>query len=278
MASEVVLAAEGIRRRYAARGGVWQRRKGSVCALRGVSLQVKAGESVAVVGPSGAGKSTLARVLAGVEPPDAGTVTVGGVALNPGPESALRALRQTVQLVFQDPGQALDPRQRVGAAVAEPLVIRRVPRRELARRMEELLELVGLPRSRELALRLPRDLSGGERQRVALARALACDPRVLVLDEPTASVDASMRGQVVNVLEALRRGRGVALVVITHDLGLAACLCQRVIVLDGGSVVEEGATTALLAQPRHPTSADMVAVSRVAWKGWAEASDPRAER
>lgn len=273
MANDVLLAAEGVERCYPARGTLWQRARGAVRALQGVSLHIRAGESVAVVGPSGSGKSTLARVLAGAERPDTGTVAVDGVAVNPGPARALKVLRRTVQLVFQEPALALNPRQRVGAAVAEPLVIRHLPRRERARRTEELLELVGLSRSPELLQRLPRELSGGERQRVALARALACGPRVLILDEPTAAMDASLRGQVVNVLEGLRRRGGVALVVITHDLDLAACACDRVIILDGGSIVEEGATEAVLGKPRHPTSAALAAARRKGWQEWTTDDD-----
>ncbi len=267
MGEHALLAAAGVGRRYPRRGALVSRRGETIPALRGVTLRVEAGESVGVVGPSGSGKSTLAKLLAGVELPDEGSIAVHGVVLSPRPPRRLALLRRTVQLVFQDPATSLNPRQRVGAAVREPLTVRGVSRREAARRGLELLEQVGLGGGDALARRLPRDLSGGERQRVVLARALACDPQVLVLDEPTAALDASVRGQVVNLLHALRRRRGVALVVMTHDFALVATLCERVVVLVDGTIVEEGEAGAVLAQPRQATTAALVAASALARAG-----------
>jgi len=206
-------------------------------------------------------------VLAGIEAPDEGSIAVHGVVLSPSPARRLALLRRTVQLVFQDPATSLNPRQRVGAAVREPLTVRGVGRREAARRGLELLEQVGLGGGDAFARRLPRDLSGGERQRVVLARALACDPKVLVLDEPTAALDASVRGQVVNLLHALQRRRGVALVVVTHDFALVGALCERVVVLVDGTIVEEGEAGAVLAQPRQAATAALVAASALARAG-----------
>ena len=267
MGEHALLAAVGVGRRYPRRGAQVSRRGETIPALRGVTLRVEAGESVGVVGPSGSGKSTLARVLAGIEAPDEGSIAVHGVVLSPSPARRLALLRRTVQLVFQDPATSLNPRQRVGAAVREPLTVRGVGRREAARRGLELLEQVGLGGGDAFARRLPRDLSGGERQRVVLARALACDPKVLVLDEPTAALDASVRGQVVNLLHALQRRRGVALVVVTHDFALVEALCERVVVLVDGTIVEEGEAGAVLAQPRQAATAALVAASALARAG-----------
>lgn len=277
VAEPALLAAVGVSRRYPRRGGLRLRRDDAVAALRGVTLRVEAGESVGVVGPSGSGKSTLARLLAGVEAPDEGSIAVEGVVVNPGGPRRLAVLRRIVQLVFQDPVMALNPRQRVVAAVREPLTVRGLPRRLATRKGLELLEQVGLPDQGGLAMRLPRDLSGGERQRVALARALACGPKVLVLDEPTAALDASMRGQVANLLYDLRRQRGVALVVVTHDLELVAGLCERLLVLRDGTVVEEGGVEAVLAQPRHAITAALVAASAELGRRWNPTLDMRVE-
>ena len=231
--------------------------------LRGVDLQLDAGEAVALVGASGCGKSSLGRCLLGLHPVDAGSVRFAGRELRGLPERALRPLRRHLQLVFQDPRGALDPRQRVGAIVAEPLItFTLVPRRRRAARVAELLERVGL--EEELVGRFPHELSGGQLQRVCIARALASGPRLLVADEPTSSLDLIAQARILELLAGLRDD-GLALLLITHDLRLVPALCERVLVLDEGVIVERlgadelsqgsaPATRALWSAVSHPLS------------------------
>jgi ABC-type glutathione transport system ATPase component len=247
-----VIAATGLVRTHGARGGL-RGRGGGVAALRGVAVELHAGEILGLVGHSGAGKSTLARVLALLERPDAGEVRYGGTRVDHLPAAAQRPLRRGVQIVFQDPGSALDPLQRVVDAVAEPLTVHRLhegPGR--SRRVAELLSAVGLGVDGDLLARYPRELSGGERQRVAIARALACEPRALILDEPVSALDVSVRNQVLNVLVELRARLGLAILLIAHDLALVAEVCDNVAVLHAGKVIEVGPAEDVMLRPLHP--------------------------
>jgi len=269
-----ILAARQVVRRYPARGRVrWGRDRELVVALDGVSLELRRGEILGLVGRSGSGKSTLARVLLGLERPDEGQVTFDGRSLEALTEPERRRLRRDVQVVFQDPHAALDPRQSVGDVVAEPLAIHGlVPRSERRGRGKLLLGEVGLPGEDAFLDRFPRELSGGERQRVALARALASGPRALILDEPVSALDASVRGQVLNLLLELHESAGLAMLLIAHDVRLVARLCSRVAVMAGGRVVEEGPTREVLESPAHEATAELLAAAR--WlseppTGWA---------
>lgn len=259
-----VLEAVGIVRRYPVRGRSWLRAGGEVAAVSGVSLALAAGEIYGLVGGSGAGKSTLARVLAGLEEPDSGVVRYGGTALGGVRGESLRRLRKLVQIVFQDPAASLNPRHRVGTIVAEPLVVHSLaPAREWEERVLALLAAVGLPATRELLGSWPHQLSGGERQRVAIARALACEPRALILDEPVSALDVSVRGQVLNVLLRLRDERGLALLLIAHDLRLVAWMSDHVGVMAGGRIVDEGTCTEVMQQGRCRETSLLVAAARL---------------
>jgi peptide/nickel transport system ATP-binding protein len=218
-----------------------------VHALRGVSLAVRPGERVGVVGESGSGKTTLAKLLVGLEQPTTGTVRFGGEVVSGRAEKRLRELRRGVQLVFQDPRGSLDPRMRVGSIVAEPLVGLGVPGNH-EDRVVELLHAVGLPP--EAARRYPHQFSGGQRQRIALARALAPSPQVLVADEPVSALDVSVRAQVLNLLLDLVADLGLALVFVSHDLSVVRFLCDRVVVMHRGEVVEEGPTEQVWSDPQ----------------------------
>jgi ABC-type glutathione transport system ATPase component len=198
-------------------------------ALRGLSLALLPGEILAVAGESGSGKSTLVRAVARHVPLASGSLTVN-------------TERRRLQLVFQDPYASLDPRQRAGAALAEVLAVHGLPRGPL-----ELLAEVGL--SPELAARFPHELSGGERQRLAIARALAVEPVGLLLDEPVSALDPSHRAQVLNLLVELRARRGLACLLVTHDLALVRVLADRLAVLEDGELVECGPAEELLARP-----------------------------
>ncbi|GGL86697.1 ABC transporter ATP-binding protein [Nakamurella endophytica] len=244
--AESIAEMTGVVKHYRTRG------RGEVHALDGVTLTVGRGEVLGLVGESGCGKSTAARLLTGLERADAGTVRVDGQDLAALDRAGHRRLRRTVQLVFQDPYASLDPRQRIGDALAEVLTVHRlVAARTAARaRVGELLEMVGLlPATAE---RYPHQLSGGQRQRVGIARALSLQPRLLVLDEPVSALDVSVRAEIVNLLDRLRRELGLAYVFISHDLGMVRHLADRIAVMYLGQIVETGSWEQVSDRPVHP--------------------------
>jgi peptide/nickel transport system ATP-binding protein len=224
-------------------------------AVDGVSLEWRRGEILGVVGESGCGKSTLARAMLGLLEPAAGSVAVDGQAVNG--KASLGELRRRVQMIFQDPYQTLNPRQRVRTIVAEPLVVQGVPRGEHPERVRRALEDVGLEPER-FGERYPHQLSGGQRQRVAIAAALVLEPEGLICDEPVSMLDASVRAQILAVLVELRRVRDLALIFITHDLSLAWSLCDRIAVMYLGRVVEQGTATDVIERPQHPYTQALV--------------------
>ncbi|MDO9075292.1 MAG: ABC transporter ATP-binding protein [Rubrivivax sp.] len=201
-------------------------------AVDDVSFEVAPGESFGIVGESGSGKSTVLRALCGLAPRAAGQVLLTGREGLPAPGST--AFRRQVQMVFQDPYGSLHPRQTVDRILAEPLAIHGITDAEA--RIERALEEVGLGAG--FRFRYPHQLSGGQRQRIAVARALILEPEVLLLDEPTSALDASVQAEVLNLLEALRQRRGLSFVMVSHDLAVVTHLCQRLMVMRGGRMVE----------------------------------------
>jgi oligopeptide/dipeptide ABC transporter ATP-binding protein len=222
----------------------------------GVTLQWNRGEILGVVGESGCGKSTLARALLGLAAPAAGSVALDGSEI--GGRAELRALRRRVQMIFQDPYQTLNPRQRVGAIVAEPMVVQDVPRDQHEARVQQALRDVGLEPER-FHERHPHELSGGQRQRVAIAATLVLEPEGIICDEPVSMLDASVRSQILHVLLDLQRRRDLALLFITHDLSLAWALCDRIAVMYLGRIVEQGSARDVIEHPGHPYTQALVA-------------------
>jgi len=236
-------------------------RRGKLAAVRDAALVVAEGEAVAIVGGSGSGKSTLARAIARLGPIDAGDVDWRGEAM-PLRRTMRPRDRARLQPVFQDPVASLDPLWLVRDIVAEPLRHLRpdLGRAAVAERVAAMLAEVGLDPA--LADRKPSNLSGGQAQRVAIARALAPDPALLLLDEATSALDVLVAGTILDLLGELQRRRGLAILMITHDLAVARRLCHRVLVMQDGSIVEEGPTEQLIAAPRHPVTQRLVAASR----------------
>ncbi len=219
---------------------------GDHVALDAVSIAVAPGEAFGIVGESGSGKSTLLRAVAGLAPVTSGEIRVEGKRLAPTRRD--RSFLARVQMVFQDPYGSLHPRQTVDAQLIEPLAIHHVPNSE--RRMLHALEEVGL--GADFRFRYPHQLSGGQRQRVAIARALILEPAILLLDEPTSALDASVQAEVLNLLEQVRRDRGLTFVMVSHDLGVVTHMCERLAVMRHGRVVEQLAA-ADLARGRFET-------------------------
>jgi len=230
-------------------------RRASARAVDGVSLEWRRGEILGVVGESGCGKSTLARALLGLVAPTAGEVASDGASVNG--KTALRELRRNVQMIFQDPYQTLNPRQRVATIVAEPLRVQGVDGDHDAR-VQRAMEDVGLDSGRFLD-RYPHQLSGGQRQRVAIAAALVLEPDGLICDEPVSMLDVSVRAQILQVLIELRTRRDLALLFITHDLSLAWSLCDRLAVMYLGRIVEHGSAVDVIERPQHPYTQALVA-------------------
>nr|WP_251021074.1 ATP-binding cassette domain-containing protein [Streptomyces sp. ISL-98] len=225
--------------------------------LHDIDLTVAAGSSTGIVGASGSGKTTLVRAVVGLHRPTEGTVTLDGVRLSPSAHGRTREQRRRLQLVPQDPLGTLNPSRTVGATIGRPLRLhRRAGRGESPARVLELLENVGLPAN--FADRYPHELSGGQRQRASIARALAADPDVLVCDEVTSALDDKTASAVMDLLEDLRDSRGLALVLISHDLHLVASRTDALLVLSAGRAVESGATRELFMSPSHPVTASLV--------------------
>jgi oligopeptide/dipeptide ABC transporter ATP-binding protein len=224
-------------------------------AVDGVSLDWRRGEILGVVGESGCGKSTLARALLGLLPRAAGEVERDGTRVDG--KSALRELRRHVQMIFQDPYQTLNPRQRVRTIVAEPLRVQSIDGVDQAERVRRAMEDVGLEPERFLE-RYPHQLSGGQRQRVAIAAALVLEPDGLICDEPVSMLDVSVRAQILQVLMDLRSRRDLALLFITHDLSLAWSICDRLAVMYLGRIVEHGSALDVIERPQHPYTQALV--------------------
>jgi len=258
-----VLALDGVCKTYRSRslfGGVR-----TVAAVQAATLELRRGETLGLVGESGSGKSTLARCVVRLVQADAGAIQFGGTDLRPLSRAAWKPYRKRIQMVFQDPFASLNPRRRVGDILAEGPVAHGVPRRQARARAAELLALVQLDPG--AAGRFPHEFSGGQRQRIGIARALAMEPELLIADEPVSALDVSLQAQILALLEDLRVRLGLTMLFITHDLRVAAQICDRVAVMRQGRIVEQGPTAAVFATPAHEYTRALL--DSVPGRGWA---------
>ena len=264
--SDVVLRAEELVKTFPGRRslGDWLRRRPAapVRALDGVSFELRAGEILAIVGESGCGKTTTGNLLIGMLRPTAGRVVLDGQEVGRLSGRGLRRLRRQAQMIFQDPYESLNPRMRVADIVAEPLRVHGVGETAagVRERVSAALTAAGLTPPAAYERRYPWELSGGQRQRVVIAAALALEPAVIVADEPVSMLDVSIRAEILNLLAALARERGIAVVMITHDLSTVAAYADRIAVMYLGRIVETGPTRDVLREPRHPYAQALLSV------------------
>lgn len=242
---------EGLKKYFPVRTDVFAREKKWVKAVDGVSLEIYPGEIIGLVGESGCGKTTLVNVLLRLEDPTDGKIIFDDTDITHLSQSALRKIRRNFQIVFQDPFWSLNPRMLVRDVIGEPLSVhQKYSPLALVAKVENLLEMVGLPRAG--VYKYPHEFSGGQRQRVAIARALALEPRLVVLDEPTSSIDILSQAQILDLLLQLKKKFGLTYVLISHDLSVVHYMSDRIIVMYLGKVVEEGPATVIFNKPAHP--------------------------
>jgi oligopeptide/dipeptide ABC transporter ATP-binding protein len=247
----LVLETTGLSKHFRAKHGVFGGERGVVRAVDGVSFTIEHGRTLGVVGESGCGKTTTAKLVLGLEEPTGGTIHFEGKDLRELDAAERRYYRKSVQAVFQDPYASLNPRMRVSAIIAEPLITNeKLPAGEVRQRVLRLLDLVGLPdRAADL---FPHEFSGGQRQRIAIARALALSPKLVVLDEPVSALDVSIRAQILNLLRDLQAELGLSYLFIAHDLAAVAHMSHTIAVMYLGKIVESGDAQALARAPKHP--------------------------
>jgi peptide/nickel transport system ATP-binding protein len=260
----VVLKGTGLRKTFAARGGFLSGRRKEVVAVKDLSFTLHQGETLGVVGESGSGKTTVSRLVTRLLKADAGAVEVDGTDLLACSPSELRAMRKHIQMVFQDPMASLNPRKRVIDIIAQGPIVHGVGPEEARARARDLLEMVEL--SPAAANRFPHEFSGGQRQRIGIARALALEPKVIVADEPVSALDVSVQAQVLKLLADLRDRMNLSLLFVTHDLRVAAQLCDRIMVMQKGEVVESGPTADVFADPQHPYTQNLL--SSIPGRSW----------
>ncbi len=246
----IVLEATSLTRHYQVGGGMFRPTR-TLRALDGASFVLERGKTLAVVGESGCGKSTLARVITMIEPPTSGSFQIGGIEIAGASTETLKSMRARVQIVFQNPYGSLNPRQKIGYALEEPLLVNtdlsQIERTEKAR---EMMDAVGL--RPEHYDRYPHMFSGGQRQRIAIARALMLNPEILVLDEPVSALDVSIQAQVLNLLASLQEKFNLAYLFISHDLAVVKHIADTAMVMYLGHVVEQGSARTLFSAPSHP--------------------------
>ncbi|MBR9879770.1 MAG: ABC transporter ATP-binding protein [Gammaproteobacteria bacterium] len=255
MAPTPILEVRNLNRVFRSRGGLFKPSR-EVRALDEVSFTLSRGETIGIVGESGSGKSTLGRCVVRLERPDSGEILLGGEDLSALKGDALRRQRHRVQMVFQDPYASLNPRTRVGMAIAQGPIANGVPRDRALSKADELLELVGLGGSAD---RFPHEFSGGQRQRIGIARALALDPELIVADEAVSALDVSIQAQVLELLEDLKQSFSLSLLFITHDLRVAAQICDRIIVMQKGRIVEQGSAQEVFTRPQADYTRELLA-------------------
>ncbi|WP_454872554.1 ABC transporter ATP-binding protein [Paraburkholderia xenovorans] len=248
-----LLEVRNLVKRFESGGGFLGAPKQVVRAVNDVSFCLGRGQSLGLVGESGCGKSTVARTLLRLIEPDEGRILFDGQDIRLIEGSQLRALRRRIQIVFQDPYASLNPRRTVRQALTEPLVVHKLGNAtEISAKVENAIDEVGLPHS---ALeRFPHEFSGGQRQRIGIARALVLDPEIIVADEPVSALDVSVQAQILQLLERLKRDRGLSFVFVSHDLGVVRHFCDTVCVMYLGRIIEQGPTNQVLDNPRHPYS------------------------
>ncbi len=240
----------------------YQGKSGPVQAVKGISLQIAKGQSVGLVGESGSGKSTTAEMLVRLLDPSSGSIVFNGqdIAGIAADDFARHPLRSDIQMVFQDATDSLNPRHTARQTLAEPLKrLGRLRKRELGSRIEELADLVGLPN--HLLNRFPHQLSGGQKARVGIARAIALEPSLLILDEPTAALDVSIQAVVLNLLVDLRARLGMSYLFVSHDLHVVRLLCDHVVVMKGGEIVESADADSLMSNPQHPYTRELLSAA-----------------